>query len=121
MAEAARQGLCEITRDGLEGASERFGTRYPSDVGTALDRRGEAVSVYLAAGRMRQAWLDFLATRGAASRASLLRELLVPPADYMHKKYADARVRWLPWLYARRAAEGFVKRLASKTAGGNGA
>ena len=112
---ALAKGLAATTLAGIERAESYFGTpnrgSCPDDVRRALARSGEPVAAYLAAGRLRQSWLDFLAIEGGKDRLRFIRELVFPPADYMRTKYADAHPAWLPWLYARRGAEGLAKRL----------
>jgi hypothetical protein len=112
---AVAKGLCAISLEGLDRAVACYETRCPDFVRRALARTGEPVATYLKAGRLRQGWIDFLASPGFANRLRFARELVVPPRAYMRAKYARSSVGWLPWLYARRAAEGLIKRLRRGT------
>ena len=108
---ALAKGLCAISREGLEHASARFGTRYPDFVRQALAKTGEPVAAYLHAGWFHQSWIDFCSIPDFSNRVRFLRELGFPSQSYMRTKYADSPGAWLPWLYARRAAEGLMKRV----------
>jgi len=108
---AREKGLGEISREALDRAAACFGTPVPDVVRAGLDVTGERVAAYLKAGHVRQNWMDFCAIAGWADKVRFLRELVFPPSSYMLAKYAPARPRALPWLYARRALEGVVKRL----------
>jgi hypothetical protein len=96
----------------MQHAAARFHTRYPPDVELALSQAiGEAPFRYLAAGHMRQRWMDFGALGGPARRLRFAQELFFPAPGYMRTKYPLARWRWLPWLYLRRAGGGLVKSI----------
>jgi len=107
---AAEKGLCSTTLDGVERAEECFRTHFPHDVRHALSKKGEPVMSYLDSGALRRFWLDFSAIGGVADKVQFARELFFPSAAYMRAKYAPTRAS-LPWLYARRAAVGFMKFL----------
>jgi hypothetical protein len=108
---AAAKGLREVCVDGLREAHLRLRTACPADAlaPTGASRR-EAPARYLFGGAMRQQWMDFVALRGWQRRARFLRELFFPPASYMAAKYGGSHAP-LPWLYLRRAAGGFTKRM----------
>ena len=109
---ATEKGLCATSLDGIDRAAEHFFTRCPDDVRHSLSKTGEPAAVYLDAGRLRQRWIDFLTINGTVERLRYARERVLPPAAYMRAKYARVSPGWLPWLYARRAAAGFIKRLS---------
>jgi hypothetical protein len=109
-AAAAEKGLCSTTLDGLECAQERFRTQFPVDVRQALSKKGEPIMRYLGSGALRRAWIDFTAIRGMGDKMKFARETVFPSAAYMRTKYRETSAS-LPWLYARRAAVGFMKRL----------
>jgi hypothetical protein len=88
-----------------------FATRVPEEVLGALRASVEPLARYLRAGLARRAWIDMWALPDWASRVGYCREIFFPPPSYMREKYAEARLAWLPWLYARRAAEGLARRL----------
>jgi Uncharacterised nucleotidyltransferase len=108
---ATEKGLCATVLDGLQSAARRFSTPCPDDIRDALSRTGEPVTIYFEAGALRQHIIDFLSIDGHANRLRYVRELVFPPAGYMHAKYSDADLEWLPWLYARRAIGGLKNRL----------
>ena len=108
---AREKGLGETCREALDRATACFGTPVPGFVRAALDIKDERVAAYLKAGHVTQSWMDFCAIARWADKVRFLRELVFPPADYMRAKYASAARIALPWLYARRALEGVVKRL----------
>ena len=108
---AVTKGLCATSLQGLQRAAKCYGTRYPDVVLQALAKTREPVSVYLKAGRLRQGWINFSAISGLANRLQFAREFAFPPMAYMRAKYAQLPNASLPWLYARRAAEGLIKYL----------
>lgn len=110
---ARTRGLSDVCRGALQATAAHLGTRLPPTVPSALDvgGRSEPVAAYLAADRLRALAMDLRAVDGVTDRLQYLRELCLPPVPYMRAKYAEARVTWLPWLYARRVVEGVRKRL----------
>jgi hypothetical protein len=109
---AVAKGLCAISLVALERSAACYGMRYPDDIRRALVRTGELVAAYLKAGRLRQGWIDVSAIPSLADRIRFARELLFPSKAYMCAKYAQSPSdASLLWLYARRAAEGLIKRL----------
>jgi hypothetical protein len=112
---ATEKGLCATSLDGIDCAAKHFSTHCPDDVRHSLSKTGEPEAIYLAAGPVRQCWIDFLAIEGAAGRLRYAQELVFPSAAYMRAKYAQISPARLPWQYARRAAAGFIKRLSQNT------
>lgn len=55
--------------------------------------------------------MDFRATEGVAGKLGLVRELFFPSAAFMRGRFPDAKLKWLPWLYARRVYEAIRMRL----------
>ena len=108
---ATGKGLCSTCLEGLERAALCFSTRLPDQLHHDLRKTGEPATIYLRAGRTLQTWFDFTSVHGAAGRASFVRALLFPPKAYMQAMYGEPHAAWLPWLYARRAARGLVRRL----------
>jgi hypothetical protein len=110
---AGDKGLCATCLDGIGRASACFHMRCPDFVLTGLAGSGakERPATYLNASKLRQQWMDFRALGGVSHQLRFLQQLFLPPAAYMRSKYAEARLGWLPWLYARRALSGFIKRL----------
>ena len=112
---AEKKSLRAVCLEGMERARACFHTEFPQEVMTALAREGiaEVPAIYLDGGRTRQQWMDFRAIAGAGNKLRFLRESLFPSEAYMRHKYPDARPGWLPWLYARRALSGVMKKLRS--------
>ena len=108
---AAAKGLCAISLEGLERATACYNTQCPDFVRQALAKTGEPVATYLKAGRLRQSWIDFSAIPSFTNRVRFVRELVFPSKAYMRAKYRQSSDTWLPWLYARRAAGGLIKRV----------
>jgi len=109
---AERKGLRAVCLDGFERARACFHTALPDRVLAALARPGptESVSAYLNASIAKRHWLDFWAMEDNASRLRFIRELFFPSASFMRGRFPDAKVKWLPWLYARRVFEGVRMR-----------
>jgi hypothetical protein len=116
---ARAKGLRAVTLEGLAQARGRLATRYPEWVASALAERGEREppAEYLAAGKLRQQSMDFLAVEGWPRRWQLAREILFPSPSYMRSKYPESAAAWMPWLYFRRAAQGLAKRVVTRGGG----
>lgn len=110
---ADRKGLRAICLDAFERTQACFNTAVPDRVRDALTRPGptEIPTAYLNANIARRHWLDFRAMDGIGSRLDLFREVFFPSAGFMRNRFPDARIKWLPWLYARRFFEGIRMRL----------
>lgn len=107
LSDAETAGLSGAVALGLEAANRAFATEYPSQVMTDLRRRaGEWPTRFLRAGVFGQTVMDIAALTDNRSRGRFLRELCFPSADHMRRAFAHVRPRWLPWLYAYRAARG---------------
>jgi hypothetical protein len=108
---AAVKRIRAICRDALLRTSQQFATRIPTHVLEALDNAGlaEPSACFLTGGRMRQMASDFGALEGWGDRIGWVKELAFPPARYMRWKYADAAIKWLPILYARRGLSGMAR------------
>ncbi len=81
-----------------------FGTPYPEETCAELAREAapelSAGALACRLSRLSRLRLE-LAALGWRERFILLREMALPPADYLRRRYADATT-WLPWLHARR-------------------
>ena len=111
---ATSKGLCAVCLESLEMTQARLATPLPGAAIAALRsaRKEEPIRAYLTASAARQSWMDFIALGGGRARLSYVGETFFPPRAYMQQKYRSSRLRWLPWLYARRAAGGVVKALS---------
>lgn len=109
---ADRKGLNAIVHEGLTRARDCFSTAMADGIMRALgvDPGAEEPSRYLASGNAVRTWMDVRAMPGWRARLTWLRDTCLPPAEYMHAKYAGAS-GCLPCLYARRVFEGVRKRL----------
>ena len=100
-----------ISLDAFSATQRTFATVFPDDVLDALAPAGtkELSAAYLVTDRRRLLLTNLRALGSWRERATLLRESLFPPAEYLLAKY-QAQSRWLlPWWYVRRAAEGVWK------------
>jgi hypothetical protein len=100
-----------ISLDAFTATRQAFITAFPDEVVEALAHAGaeELSAAYLDADRRRMLLTDLRALGTWSERATLVRESLFPPAEYLLAKYG-AQSRWLlPWWYVRRAAEGVWK------------
>lgn len=110
VARAQEIGVAPVCLEALSAAGAHLGAKIPDETIHALaggDAESRAAR-YLSAGPLRQRMMDFFA-RPAAQKLAFLRALAFPPGDFMRARFADARLRWLPWLYARRAAAGVLR------------
>lgn len=100
---ARDKGVLPVLATGLRAARTRLGTEVPESLLRTLEAApGGAVARYLEAslgGRMAR---NLAATPGIRRKLQFVTETLFPDPDYMHRRFPDARLRWLPWLYLRR-------------------
>jgi len=111
---AEEKGLRAVCLEGFGLASAFFRTEIPDFVRAALQghEKTETVARYFNSGAWGQQWMDFCAIPGVSRKRRFLAETFFPSADYMRKKYPQARPGWIAWLYLRRAASGAFKRLS---------
>jgi hypothetical protein len=110
---AIRKGLAQICLEGLLEARDCFGTAIPEEVFQTLAVAGSEgmASQYLGASVGKQYFLNFTAVRGVVNKLRFIVQILLPPRRYMRRVYSREKLRWLPWLYARRAFIEISKRL----------
>jgi len=110
---ANRKGLAQICSEGLLEAHDCFGTDIPEEVFQTLGMAdsGGLGSQYLSASVGKQYLMNFMAVNGTANKLRFIVQILLPPRRYMRHVYSGVRLRWLPWLYARRAFIEISKRL----------
>jgi hypothetical protein len=109
---AREKTLSPICLEGLERARLCFSTTLPPEV---LDELGshnssQLASQYLNATRMKQHWMDLCAVEGTSDRLRFLRELILPPEDYMRSMSLGTGNQALAWLYARRIIDRVMRR-----------
>lgn len=108
---AKKKGLITVSREGLFAARQCFHSSIPNFVLYEL-AKGDAddtVTRCINASHFGQQWLDFRTLSSLSEKVRFARELFLPPAAFMHSKYPQARLKWLPWLYTRRAIDVALK------------
>lgn len=106
--------LTSICNAGISTAANCFGTRISPQLAEELKRTtagGPALRL-LGAGPLKTLWMQFVAQPDRRHRWRFLRELTLPPGDYMRRKYPASQAP-LAWLWLRRGLEG-VRRRAGK-------
>lgn len=113
LARCRQRGLAAVVADGIRSAGEVFATPNLSGWLAPLDAEHGPQTVTMAqfATGWRREWTQWHALGSTAERVAHLRAHLFPAPDYVLAKYGRRHRAWLPWLYARRIGEGFVKRL----------
>lgn len=111
-----QRNMRAICRDAIERAQCCFATGVAEALSTALAEEGkkEPSSRYLAGAlrsRLLNSVLDLSLVPGFSARLRLLREHLLPPAEYMLRKYRFNRRYVLPILYLWRILSGIGKSL----------
>jgi Uncharacterised nucleotidyltransferase len=110
---ANRKGLAQICSEGLLEARDCFGATIPEEVFQTLAIAGSdgMASQYLSASVGKQYLMNFMAVDGIVNKLRFIGQISLPPRRYMRRVYSRVRLRWLPWLYARRALVEISKRL----------
>jgi hypothetical protein len=108
---AADRKVAAVTLSSLALAQDWFGTRVPDDVAAALESRASAQpepsAVYLRPMRPIDVLASDLAALGTwRERSRLIREHVLPPADYVLRAYGVSSRALLPALYAHRLVTG---------------
>jgi hypothetical protein len=109
------RGMRAITQDAFVHAHDALATEFPAGVLEALAESAtdELSATYLDSARGPLLMTDLRALGTWKERATLLRESVFPPADYVLAKYGSDS-RWLlPWWYVRRATAG-VRKLSRR-------
>ena len=110
---AASRAIRAICLQGLRLAEERFQTALPSEVVTALSEGAPEPSAVFLRQDLRPVdrLVADLRALGPRAAARLIREHLIPHADYMQAKYGVRSRVWLPAYYAMRVLSGLSKWL----------
>lgn len=107
---AERARMRAVSLRGLVMARDRFATCIPADTLERLGANGQAEpAARFIGGDLRIVDVvraDLWATRGLRRRASLLREHLFPPREYMRAVYASCPPALLPIAYVDRIVRG---------------
>lgn len=116
---AGERRLREICLRAITLTRKCLGTPIPPAALEVLGSPGpaERSARYLAGRRANQMLGDFVSMEDWTTRLKWLKELGFPDERYMLHKYPQARIRWLPVLYVRRAFEGARKVLLRRGAG----
>jgi len=117
-AEREVRAVCDAS---LSASAQRFETPVPGAVLEMMRAPGgaaEASAEYLhpPTDSMTAALGDLRALSSWRDRARLVREHVLPPADYMRRVYAPASRAPVAWLYARRLVGGAQKWLRRRRA-----
>jgi hypothetical protein len=108
---AEEKQIAEILVEGLNQAAELFKTSIPESTVEAL-KRAENKEVGGTGGRSRLAnyMLNLKNIDNWGERLGYIRDMLLPPADYVMAEYHLKSGKLLPWYYLRRIIEVLVKR-----------
>jgi hypothetical protein len=108
---AHERGVVQICRDSVTLSARLYGTPLPATWQQDLPLYDEGqADRYILAGQLGRVSRDFCACSGGYDKLRFIARQLLPPVEYMRHKYADARMRWLPWLYLRRIVAGVFLR-----------
>ncbi|CAK8714147.1 Putative nucleotidyltransferase [Candidatus Electrothrix laxa] len=100
--------------DAITTAQSWFGTVCPEELKLFLHEKAEneAATQLLGSGRRdgirKHTLLELKGLSGWQERFSYILQNLFPPADFMLWRYSKKKKLTLPWLYARRFAEGLI-------------
>jgi hypothetical protein len=113
---ARKRNMRAICRDAIERTRQCFATNVSGDLAAALstDAETEPSARYLSSisrSRLANTLFDMGLVSGFAGRLRLLREHLLPPAEYMLRKYRFKQRYLLPFLYLWRILSGIGKGL----------
>jgi hypothetical protein len=117
---ATTKRLKKVCLDAVKLCVDCFATPIPPQVIAGLTPSGriEPSARYLSGGRALQMIGDFVSIGTMRDRARWLGEIAFPPSSYMHRKYPNALLPWLPLLYARRAARGLWRLAVPRSSDG---
>jgi hypothetical protein len=103
-------GVCAVCLDALAQCQVCFGTHVPDRIVAEFSAAGPELTALLLEGSWSaRTRAEFAALPSWGVRAKLLREMVLPPGDYMLNKYQVQSRWWLPALYLRRGIEGLAK------------
>ncbi len=112
---AVEQRIAGICLDGLKQAERWFHTALPSEVVRVLSEVPTEPSIsFLTPGRLRTMLRDIRSLSSGRDRLRLVKEHLLPPAEYMLRKYAVSSRAWLPALYVHRGTLGLWRLLRER-------
>lgn len=112
--EVVRRGLQPLCRDGLQDLSELLGTPIPPSVDAALAAPPSASmfdQLDLKHPGLRRRLFELLSLPSWGQRLGLIREHLLPDAEYMREGFGADRWWKLPFAYLRRILRGLTRRL----------
>lgn len=113
--QALARDIGDILADALRCARERLGADAPDDILDELEGAGQGPAArYIAASPVQAVSMNLAAMRGLGAKATYLRELFLPPTDYMRARFSRGRFDWLPVLHLRRILPGLGKHLRNR-------
>ncbi len=114
--QANTKHIGQIVADGIIEACKHFHTTPPEDLLGRMDTTSnQRVSMSAMENHWKQAWQQIKHLKNRKERTSFVRTNLLPPSDYMLKKYNTKNYTLLPWLYTKRIIEGIGKKIAPLT------
>ena len=113
---AVEKRIAGICLDGLKQTARCFKTAWPPEVVSLLAEVGasEPSMQYLTPGKLRFMLRDIRSLSSWRDRLRLVKEHLLPPAEYMLRKYAVSSRAWLPALYVHRGTLGLWRLLRER-------
>ena len=110
---AVEKRIAGICLDGLKQTARCFKTAWPPEVVSVLVAVGasEPSMRYLTPGKLRFMLRDIRSLSSWRERFRLVKEHLLPPGNYMLRKYSVSRRVWLPALYVHRGTVGLWRLL----------
>ncbi len=112
---AQEKNVANLCREGLQDANRMLGAVLPDGVQKELANAVKSkVEVYLESGNWTRYWMNLMALESFMDRLGFLQQTFFPPANSLRKKYKDALITWLPWLYFRRILGGLLGRVLNQ-------
>jgi hypothetical protein len=107
---AGERRVAAVCLHSLRRTAELLGTAIPEQATAALGAEGPTLTAAYLGGSSQAGMLaaDLRALPSWRDRLRLLREHLLPPAEYMRRRYAPGSRAPLAWLYLRRIVRGAV-------------
>jgi len=111
---AVEKGIQAVCLQGVEKAVACFSTQLPAAVIEVLSEttKRSAFRQWFAHSHLGLNIDDLRQLPDMQSRLALIRELFLPPADYLLGKYEKENKLWVPALYIRYFLQGVIQRIA---------
>lgn len=110
---AKKKKLQSACLDGLKQSAAYFHTKIPENIWADLNEVNgtEEFTPHTANSRWKTEFSDLRSLPGWPQRLRLIKEHLLPSAEYMLSKDQTRNPLLLPWLYAKRITQGVIKIL----------